>query len=408
MPRGQTGAMDGQVLRGSGASRRSGRSHRRRPEVYRRRRVTVALVALGLVIAPVRLLGGGGGDQEVDARDQAAGAEDRNAEVDACAAPLADLALRERLSLLLMIGVSGDDPDDVAELLGGPHRPGGIFVRGGSGLFDAEVFASPPPDGLPLLVALDDEGGRVQPLDEVLEDLPSARTMAQMAGDDLEDLAEERGEALLELGVNTVFGPVVDVGSGAGIGDRSFGDTAEAVTAHAGAYARGLRAAGVLPVLKHFPGHGRASADTHDGPSTTPGVDSLRAVELRPYDSLVGEDPVGVMVGHLDVPGLTAEGVPASLSPDAVGLLRAAYDFDGLVVTDDLAAMPAITSRFQTPDAAERALAAGADLILLSQPTDVDAVLDRLVDAVDKGRIPARRADSALARVAAAAGCGAG
>jgi beta-N-acetylhexosaminidase len=89
-------------------------------------------------------------------------------------------------------------------------------------------------------------------------------------------------------------------------------------------------------------------------------------------------------------------------------LLRAADDFDGLVVTDDRAAMPAITSRFQTPDAAERALAAGADLILLSQPTDVEAVLDRLVDAVDKGRIPARRADSALARVAAAAGCGAG
>jgi beta-N-acetylhexosaminidase len=196
----------------------------------------------------------------------------------------------------------------------------------------------------------------------------------------------------------------VDVGDGAGIGDRSFGDSAEAVTAFAGAYARGLRASGVLPVIKHFPGHGRASADTHDAPSTTPGVDSLRAVELRPYEALLGDAPVGVMVGHLDVPGLTAEGVPASLSPDAVGLLRAAYDFDGLVVTDDLAAMDAVQSRFSTPDAAERAVAAGVDLVLLSQPTDVGAVLDRLVDAVEKGRVPLRRVDAALERIVAAAG----
>jgi beta-N-acetylhexosaminidase len=228
--------------------------------------------------------------------------------------------------------------------------------------------------------------------------------MAGTSVAEVEALARERGEQLVELGVNAVFGPVVDVGSEAGIGDRSFGDTAEDVAAFAGAYARGLRDAGVLPVLKHFPGHGRASADTHDGPSTTPGLDSLRAVELRPYAELLADQPVGVMVGHLDVPGLTADGVPASLSPDAIGLLRAAYDFAGLVVTDDLAAMSAVTTRFSTPDAAERALAAGADLILLSQETDVDAVLDRLVDAVDKGRVPVRRVEAALARVAEA-GC---
>lgn len=381
-------------------------ARRRRPEVYRRRRVTVVLALVVMVLAPMWLLRDGEAEDQVAARAvTAVGGDADAAEVD-CTASLAELPLRQRLSLLLMLGVAGDDPADVTELLAGTRRPGGIFVRGGSALFDAEVFLSPPADGLPLLVALDDEGGRVQPLDEVLEDLPSARTMAAMDVDDLEALATDRGDALVALGVNVVFGPVVDVGSDAGIGDRSFGSSAEVVTASAGAYARGLRAAGVLPVLKHFPGHGRASADTHDGPSTTPGLDLLRALELRPYDALLADEPVGVMVGHLDVPGLTADGVPASLSPDAVGLLRGAYDFDGLVVTDDLAAMPAITTRFATPDAAERALAAGADLILLSQPTDVEAVLDRLVDAVDKGRVPARRVDSALARVAAAAGCG--
>ena len=106
------------------------------------------------------------------------------------------------------------------------------------------------------------------------------------------------------------------------------------------------------------------------------------------------------MVGHLDVPGLTEAGVPASLSPAAIGLLRAGYEFDGMIVTDDLVGMQAVRSRFEVPEAAERALAAGADVILLSQPTDVEAVLDRLEEAVNLGRIPDRRLDAALARVA--------
>lgn len=367
----------------------------------------MALVATGILLSPLWLFGSTGGgseDGDVTDADEADSAALDRSDVAACA-ELADLAVRERLALLLMLGVSGDDPDEVAALLSGDPRPGGIFVRGGAALFEAGTFTSLAGDGRPLLVALDDEGGRVQPLEEVLDPLPSARSMAEMSVAEVEELARERGEQLVGLGVNTVFGPVVDVGSGAGIGDRSFGDTAEVVAAFAGAYARGLRASGVLPVIKHFPGHGRASADSHDGPSTTPGIDSLRAVELRPYETLLEDAPVGVMVGHLDVPGLTAEGVPASLSPDAIGLLRAAYDFGGLVVTDDLAAMDAVQARFSTPDAAERAVAAGADVVLLSQPADVEAVLDRLVDAVDKGRVPLRRVDAALARVVEAGGC---
>jgi beta-N-acetylhexosaminidase len=171
------------------------------------------------------------------------------------------------------------------------------------------------------------------------------------------------------------------------------------VTAKAGAYARGLREGGVLPVLKHFPGQGHADADTHESVATVPEIALLRTSDLVPYDSLLDEDPVGVMVGHLDVPGLTEPGFPASTSPAAIGLLRAGYEFDGLVMTDDLVAMRAITSRYGVPEAAERALAAGADVLLLREPTDVEPVLDRLEEAVNLGRIPTRRLDAALARV---------
>ena len=106
------------------------------------------------------------------------------------------------------------------------------------------------------------------------------------------------------------------------------------------------------------------------------------------------------MVGHLDVPGLTEAGVPASLSPAAIGLLRGGYEFDGLVMTDDLVGdAGGAVAASSVPEAAERALAAGADVLLLAQPTDVEPVLDRLEEAVNLGRIPDRRLDAALARV---------
>ena len=359
-------------------------------------------VAVALVATPVWLLRRGDSEEPEVVPATAA---DEAETTSSCADAVAALPLRERVALLVMVGVSGDAPDAVNALLASGDRPGGIFVRPGQALWENGTLAAGPEDGLPLLVAVDDEGGRVQPLAGVLEELPSARELAASTPAEVETAARARGDELRRLGINMVFAPVADVGSAGGIGDRSYGDTAEAVIDYAGATARGLRQAGVLPVLKHFPGQGRADADTHVRAAATPDVDDLRTVELRPYEALLGEEPTGVMVGHLDVPGLTAPDVPASLSPDAVGLLRAGYEFDGLVVTDDLAAMAAVTSRFGVPEAAERALAAGVDLILLSQPTNLTAVVDRLVQAVEQGRVPARRIEASLGRIVDAAGC---
>jgi len=314
------------------------------------------------------------------------------------------LPLRARLAMTLMIGVDGDAPDDVVARLESPTRPGGVFVRGGSAIWDDRTLVTPLGDDLPLLVAVDDEGGRVQPMEDVLGELASAADLAGESADSIESAASDRGADLRGLGINMVLAPVVDVGSAGGIGDRSFGDTSEVVTAKGGAYARGLREGGVLPVLKHFPGQGHADADTHESPATVPELALLRTSDLVPYDTLLTESPVGVMVGHVDVPDLTEPGVPASLSPSAIGLLRGGYEFDGLVMTDDLAAMRAVLARFSVAEAAERALAAGADVLLLAQPADVEPVLDRLEEAVNLGRIPNRRLDAALARVVEA-GC---
>ncbi|MEO8815236.1 MAG: glycoside hydrolase family 3 N-terminal domain-containing protein, partial [Mycobacterium sp.] len=189
------------------------------------------------------------------------------------------------------------------------------------------------------------------------------------------------------------------------IGDRSFGSDPAKVTAYAGAYAQGLRDAGLLPVLKHFPGHGHGSGDSHTaGAVVTPPLKQLQDSDLVPYRTLVTQAPVAVMMGHLEVPGLTDD--PASLSPAAVRLLRTGTDyhgpaFKGLVFSDDLSSMAAINEHYGVAEAVLHSLQAGVDVALWVTTDEVPAVLDRLGQAVAAGELKREGLDASLARVAA-------
>ena len=209
-----------------------------------------------------------------------------------------------------------------------------------------------------------------------------------------------------DLGITIDFAPVVDVtdASEGVIGDRSFGGDPNTVTAYAGAYAQGLRDAGVLPVLKHFPGHGHASGDSHSGGVVTPPLSDLQSIDLVPYRTLVSVAPVGVMMGHLQVPGLTGD-EPASLSRAAVQLLRdgigyGAPPFNGPVFTDDLSGMGAIADRYGVAEAALRTLQAGTDVAMWVTTDEVPAVLDRLEKAVAAGELTTPAINDSLVRVA--------
>jgi beta-N-acetylhexosaminidase len=326
---------------------------------------------------------------------------------DPAAVPAA-MSTRDKLAQLLMVGVK--NADDARAVVNGYHV-GGIFIGSWT---DLSIFKGPLADiahsagPLPLAVSVDEEGGRVSRLKSLIGTAPSPRQLAQtQTVQQVHDLAAERGKKMRDLGVTIDFAPVVDVSDepdDAVIGNRSFSADPDKVTAYAGAYAQGLRDAGLLPVLKHFPGHGHGSGDSHTGGVVTPPLSDLQNVDLVPYRTLVTAAPVGVMVGHLQVPGLTGD-EPASLSRAAVQLLRTgtgynAPPFNGPVFSDDLSSMAAISDRYGVSEAALRTLQAGSDVALWVTTDEVPAVLDRLEKAVAAGELAMPAVNDSVVRVA--------
>ena len=233
-------------------------------------------------------------------------------------------------------------------------------------------------------VSIDFEGGRVQRFSEILGEYPSPQAMAEgHTPEEVEQMATEIGHSLRAHGVTVDFAPVLDVDGGGleVVGDRSFSTDPAAAGDYGAAFARGLKAAGVKAVFKHFPGHGRASGDTHLGQAVTPPLEELSGHEFVPFHTALPQAPeAALMMGHLVVPGLGEE--PASLNPQAYQLARAELGFDGTIYTDDLGGMASISENFSVPEAVAAALAAGADMPLWSTDDDIDAVIDAAAEVV--------------------------
>ncbi|MGW4364648.1 glycoside hydrolase family 3 N-terminal domain-containing protein [Nocardia takedensis] len=331
---------------------------------------------------------------------------DTPAQQDCSTAYLAKFTQRQKLAQLLTVGVTGGA--DALETVQS-EQVGGIFVGGWTDktmLTDGELDRIQTAAIVPMMVTIDEEGGRVSRVGDLIGTAPSARVTAQtMTPEEFYEATVTRGRKLKALGVTVDFAPDVDVSDqpdNSVIGDRSFSDDPQVVTRYADAYIRAMNEIGLGSVMKHFPGHGSGSGDSHTGAVRTPPLDQLQTVDLVPFRELIGSG-AAVMVGHLDVPGLTAPEVPASISPAAMSLLRdgtgyGAAPFDGVIFTDDLSGMAAITDRLGIEAAVEAALAAGADNALWISTSAVSSVLDRLEQAVANGTLPPARVDASVLR----------
>jgi beta-N-acetylhexosaminidase len=255
---------------------------------------------------------------------------------------------------------------------------------------------------LPMLIGTDQEYGFVTRIPTGMVQLPSPMAFGAAGRPELTRSAwQAAGTELAAIGVNVDFAPDADVIASAGntvIGSRSFGSASGPVSTQVGAAVAGLQSAGVAASVKHFPGHGNTTVDSHTSlPVLTQSLESLQDNDLPPFEAGISADVSMVMIGHLDVRAVDP-GVAATFSPKVItDLLKTQLGFRGVVVTDALNMEPAEAVGLAV--APVRALQAGADLLLM--PPDVGGAYRAVLAALKDGTLPRQRLVDAATRVLA-------
>ncbi len=256
--------------------------------------------------------------------------------------------------------------------------------------------------GFPALIAIDQEGGVVTRLPKEACNVPGAMLIGATGREEYAYRAGYiTGAELRAIGINMDLAPVLDVNSNPDnpvIGTRSYSSDAAVVERYGCNMMKGLEEAGVMPTVKHFPGHGDTAVDSHLGlPVVDKDLQQLRSVELVPFINAIKQGVPCVMTSHILFPKLESENVPATMSKTILtGLLREQLGFQGIIITDCLE-MGAIVHYYGTAKGAVEAIKAGAQLLCISHtPTLVMESIHKIEEAVHSGEIPMEIIDAAV------------
>lgn len=321
---------------------------------------------------------------------------------------LGSMSLEEKVGQLFVPAVALHTPGEIerALYLIDSCRIGGVSLyRNTPGQVADFINRAQARSRIPLFTAMTLERGLAMRLDGAFA-YPWPLTLGAVQDDSLVYRVGRRiGAACREMGINYNFAPAADVNTDARnpiIGVRSFGSRAPRVAEKVTAFVRGLQDEGILASVKHFPGHGATVADSHKELPLLPfSARRLEQVELLPFEKACRAGVASVMTGHLYVPAFDSTAhTPSSLSERIVGgILRRAWGYRGLVVTDALN-MKGVSDRYGSPQAEIRALQAGNDLLLYSQ--DPETGYRGVLEAVRRGEITPQRIDSSVRRILAA------
>ena len=257
---------------------------------------------------------------------------------------------------------------------------------------------------IPLFLGIDEEGGTVARLaNHSAFDLPQYQSAGAVGAsgnpEDALEMGQTIGAYLGEYGFNMDFAPVADVNTNPNnpvIGNRAFSSHCNVAGQMAKAMAEGLEEQGIVPVFKHFPGHGDTAQDSHEEVAYShKTLEELQACEFIPFSGLTENQCV--MVGHIALPEVTGNMTPATLSSEIVtGLLREKLGFRGLILTDSMV-MEAITDNYSSAEASLLALEAGCQIIL--QPADFPSAFDGVVKAVEAGTFPEEQLNAVVLQI---------
>ena len=305
------------------------------------------------------------------------------------------------------IGVSWVDEDMKQTLV---DYPVGGVIYFANNCYDPDQLSSLSDDlqassDIPLFIAIDEEGGSVARIannpEFGVEGYDSMLSIGNTGNtDNAEEVGETIGAYLSEYGINLDFAPVADIFTNPNntvIGNRSFGTDAETVSSMVSACIDGFHEQNVMTCIKHYPGHGDTSADTHSGYVQVDKTwDELKEQELLPFINNMEKTDM-IMAAHLTLPNVTDDKLPASLSKTLLtDKLRGELGYNGVIITDALG-MGAIANNYSTAEAVVKVINAGADIILM--PTSLASGYSALYYAVENGDIPESRIDESVGRI---------
>lgn len=332
---------------------------------------------------------------------------------DPIALQVAEMTLEEKIGQMLLVGIEGTVLDDTAKKMIAEDKIGGIILyknnivdlKGMVSLINS-MKKSNSGNPAPLFMSVDQEGGKVSRMPAEFATMPSNGSVgAKNDAATAEMMGKLLAREVLLTGFNMNFAPVLDINSNPDnpvIGDRSFGNTSSKVMTMGIAEMKGIESEGIIPVVKHFPGHGDTSVDSHlDLPVVNKTASQLAELEWLPFQAAIKEGTDAVMVAHILFPKLDPD-KPASLSRIIIGdQLRGEMGYQGLVITDDLT-MGAIIKNYDLATAAVDTVKAGSDILLIAHEySNEKLVLDTLLSNVKSGKLQESRIDESVYRILA-------
>lgn len=323
---------------------------------------------------------------------------------------LSDLSLEEKVGQMIFAGIKGKVMTNETEKIISTHQVGGIILfKDNLKKADQSVTLlnaikqENSNNKVPLFLGIDEEGGRISRLPELTK-LPTNEEIGFRNDASFSyGIGKLLGKQLSAFGFNLDFAPVLDINSNPEnpiIGDRSFGKDAEQVSELGIKTMEGIQSEQVIPVIKHFPGHGDTAVDSHkELPIIQKSLKDLQGLELIPFKKAINHGTEVVMTGHILLPKIDPT-YPASLSEKVVtGVLRKQLGFEGIIITDDMT-MKAIVNTFEIGEAALSAVKAGNDIVLVAHDyANVVKVKDAILQAVKTGEISEKRIDESVNRI---------
>ena len=321
------------------------------------------------------------------------------------------MTLDDKIGQMLIVGIEGYDLNANTKSLVEKYKVGGAILFSNN-IQDAnqllKLLNSLKKENLknkiPLFLSVDEEGGRVTRMPKEFKKFPTNKAIGKINNETFSNnigstIAYEIGS----FGFNMDFAPVLDINSNPKnpvIGDRSFGEDVNIVSRLGIQTMKGIQAENIIPVVKHFPGHGDTSIDSHVGlPSVNNDLKRLNSFELIPFAEAIKNNADAVMIAHILLPKIDKEN-PSSMSKTIItDILRTNLSFKGVIITDDMT-MGAIVKNYNIGEAAVKSVKAGTDIVLVCHGYDNEvAVINALKTSISKGEITEKRIDESIYRI---------